>query len=162
MNLVHVHCPVVIPCVVYVKHKANVPYIFSHICDINQFYKVLPSNLMLSTLSQYNSNDIMRSYMKHVVMVLVSGDTARCLTVNQNWKDSTVFLYYKSQYSVVSNTSNHECCEIHQDYISWKLNSTLSYYQNGLFQVLSSICILFIVSQYDMMFNRDSTSFHPA
>lgn len=161
MNLVHVHCPVVIPCVVYVKHRANSPYQFSHICDVNQFYKVLPSNLMLNTLSQYRPADILRSYLRHVVMVLVSGDTARCLTVDQNWKEATVFLYYKSQYSVVSNTYDHECCEVHKDYISWKLNSTLSYYEHGLFQVKLSDLFMFILYVMTVRFIRDSQSSHP-
>jgi len=146
MNLVYVHHPVCIPCVVYKRAKAHLPFTFSHLCDAQTFYKILPSDLTLHTLLQYRSQDVLRAYMKHVVLVLVSGDTAKCLTVSQSYKDATVFLYYKSQYNQTCDPRLHECCEIHEDYISWKCNSTLTYYQDGYF------CVSFLLVFYFFYF----------
>lgn len=133
-------------CMVYVKPRPTMPYTFSHMCNQNVFQKPFPKDLTVTTLIEYKQCNIMNMCYKQVVIVLVTGDIARCITLHQPPESAIPFLYYNSIYNVAHEVP--ACVEIDEKYIQYEFKSTMAYFKDGLLEV----CLLIFVLVFFLVF----------
>lgn len=149
-------------CMVYVKPRPTMPYTFSHMCNQNVFQKPFPSDLTVSTLTEYKQCNIMNMCYKQVVIVLVTGDIARCITLHQPPESAIPFLYYNSIYNKEHVIPT--CVEIDDKYVQYEFKSTMAYYKDGYLEVyLFFFCVYFFVCIYtniNIYPKRASTNSH--
>lgn len=141
-----VYEPTTFPCLVYEKKRPHMPYVFSHVSACGVFYKPFPVDLSVSALLKYKEQTVSHLCFQQVAMVLVSGDVARCITLNQKPEQSLQFLFYKSEYS--QQKFLPKCVEINDAFIEVEFKSTLACYEHGVFKVV--FLFLFLILLYNM------------
>ena len=122
------------PCAVYKRTgKKCSEYEFSHYTP-TKVGKQFPASLRVTDLQEYNTAapSAIQAMRKACFLVLVSGDTAQCVSAANAHEKRTQFLYNGSQYATQRHLhpSPHasQSSEVHEDYIQLNFFSTLAAY----------------------------------
>lgn len=131
------------PCVVYTKKRKNASeYEFSHYTPA-AVAKSFPASLRVADLQAHSLSTVHVIMMrKACFLVLVSGDTAQCVSATNTHEKRTQFLYSGSRYATphsAGSTHALRTSEVHEDYVQLCFFSTLAAYAPG---AAPSICDL--------------------
>jgi hypothetical protein len=108
-------------------------------------YKVFPENLQVDSILEYRKTHLIQILKKHPVLVLVTGDTAKCVCAGRKVEDSFDFMFYKSKYAYADKTMR-ETEEMDDKHLLWQFPSTLAFFKDGVLQVVFSCnCFVFFL-----------------
>ena len=135
------------------RAKPALPYKFSHYCLLEPVYKAFPVNLQVESLLEYRRSQLLQVLKKHPVLVLVTGDTGKCVCAGTPLQDSHDFMFYKSKYTygdggkVIKETN-----EMDEKHLLWEFPSTLAVFRGGVLEVIIFIPNLFYLFHISNLF----------
>jgi hypothetical protein len=122
--------PVPFPCAVYARETTGAEYKFRHFC-CSQVSKLLPRSLRTRDLAEYSLSANTARLLREPFLVLVAGDRAQCVSVeNASDTDRTWFLYPSSRQSRPVAWP-HDIEELETGFVPMTFCSTMATYSAG-------------------------------
>lgn len=116
------------PCVVYTKDGSRGHYSFSHCCH-QQAQKSLPRTLRVSDLREYDPAHSWKQLCKTAFLVLVTGDTAQCVSLTDAGDAKRIqFLYRGSAFSRPAPGLPVLHTELSEGYVPLHFHGTMTVY----------------------------------
>lgn len=128
----------------YIRSGTSPKFTFSHLYDAGAS-KTVPDSLRVKDLAAHTQQGNWAAMHRACFLVLVSGDTAQCVSVANVKERRTTFLYHGSEYARPKGPHTHYS-EIQDDYVPLEFYATMSWFVRGRFRCmipLESSLVLF-------------------